>query len=165
MCYKTYNMKKILIPIFILLLSSCATTKKNTIHNKSEKKADSVYHSTKIIERPPILSSLTINDICDSITNKPIQFKKEIIIINDTILIETVNDDLQISVNLASGIISKQDSIIKVRNSEIIELKELHTLKTKVPFKHWLYLLLSIALNIFLIYLLIKSKFSFKNLL
>lgn len=149
------------ILLLILLTFGCKSTK--DIYTVSEKKVDSLYYSSQIETKPPIASSLIINEICDSVTNKPVQFKKQFITKNDTILIEVVNDDLQIKYNFAQDTISKQDSIIKVQISELKESRKIT--KTKTPFKFWLYLIASIAVNILLTYLLIKSKFSFKNLI
>ena len=159
------NYKIILLYLLTLIVIGCGTIKKKDIYFASEKKVDSVYYSSNIETKPPILSNLIIKEICDSVTNKPVQFKKEFIIKNDTVLVEIADNDLQISVNVAADVISKQDSLIKVQTSEIKELKESYKVKNNIPFKYWVYMILSILLNAFLIYLFIKSKVSLKNLL
>ena len=160
------NYKIILFYLLALLAIGCGSVKKKSdIYTVSEKKVDSLYYSSNIETKPPVLSSLTINEICDSVTNEPVKFKKEFIIKNDTIVVETVNNELQISINLAEEIIKKQDSIIEVHDSQYKELKESHTVKNKIPFKYWVALVLSVLMNLLFFYLLIKSKVSFKNLI
>ena len=130
-------------------LNSCKT-KKEVLHTLSVSKVDSVYISRKIIETPPILSSLIINEICDSVTGKAKEFKQVFVVDKDTSTVEIKNNELIINFNLLNKKIREKDSIVKIRDSQIKELKETKVTKTATNWKLIL-ILISIPL-VFIIF-------------
>lgn len=127
------KLKYILLYLVFIFFVSCKTTSK--VEKVSEIKSDTLYNKVETVITPPILSSLTINDICDSITNEPIKLKKQIIIDRDTVFVEIVDNDLQIRYNIAQGERKRLDSLYRVSQSEIKELKE--TKETKKVWSNW----------------------------
>jgi hypothetical protein len=112
--------KTILLYIFFVFAVGCKT-KQTYIEKVSEKKIDSVYISTKTIETPPILSSLTINQICDTLTGKPKEFKQSILIGDDILELSIKNNNIKLDLERLKRTISKQDSVSR------LELSNIHT--------------------------------------
>ena len=117
------NYKIILFYIAALFFMSCGSVKKKLEHT-STIKSDTLIVKTEEIIRPPILSNLTINEICDSITGKPVQFKKVYVIDKDTVSVEVVDNELNVVINQLSKVVSKKDSIISKQKSEYESVKE-----------------------------------------
>ncbi len=146
-------MGKLKIIILYIFFASFVGCKTKQVASKVESiKSDTLIIKSKVIETPPLLSSLIINEICDSTTGKAVQFRKEFIVKNDTILIETVNDDLQIKLNIAEDIISKQDSIISVKDTQYSS--EITNEKKVIP--KWVWYVLAL-IPIFIIFPSIPS--------
>lgn len=111
-------MKKLLI--ILLLFSSCAT--KKNIQTSVTKVTDTVYIKTETIKSPNISEAITIKELCkDSV---PVQFKKVFVIKNDTITVETQNNELMFKYNIAQSVIKQKDSVIKSRETLIKETSE-----------------------------------------
>ncbi|QQO97170.1 hypothetical protein Nekkels2_72 [Cellulophaga phage Nekkels_2] len=142
-------MKKIAIFASVVLMMGCRT-KKEVLHTISENKIDSVYIKTTKEVSPPILSSLVIEEICDSVTALPKQFKQVYIIKNDTIRVEVKENNLQLDFNKVEALISQKDSIVKVKESEIRELKE--TNKTTLVTNWRLVIILSLVILVFIVF-------------
>ncbi|AGO47301.1 hypothetical protein Phi19:1_gp011 [Cellulophaga phage phi19:1] len=142
-------MKKLAIFASVILMMGCGT-KKEFLHTISEKKIDSVYIKTTKEVSPPILSSLVIEEICDSVTALPKQFKQVYIIKNDTIRVEVKDNNLQLDFNKVEALISQKDSIVKVKESEIKELKE--TNKTTLVTNWRLVIILSLVILVFIVF-------------
>ncbi|AGO48345.1 hypothetical protein Phi10:1_gp004 [Cellulophaga phage phi10:1] len=142
-------MKKLTIFASVLLIMGCRA-KKEVLHTISEKKIDSVYIKKTKEVSPPILSSLVIEEICDSVTALPKQFKQVYIIKNDTIRVEVKDNNLQLDFNKVEALISQKDSIVKVKESEIKELKE--TSKTTLVTNWRLVIILSLVIIVFIVF-------------
>ncbi|QQO97075.1 hypothetical protein Nekkels1_70 [Cellulophaga phage Nekkels_1] len=142
-------MKKIAIFASVILMMGCRT-KKEVLRTISEKKIDSVYIKTTKEVSPPILSSLVIEEICDSVTALPKQFKQVYIIKKDTIRVEVKDNNLQLDFNKVESLISQKDSIVKVKESEIRELKE--TNKTTLVTNWRLVIILSLVILVFIVF-------------
>jgi hypothetical protein len=118
------RIKQIILLLAFFFFVGCKTSKVE----KLEIRTDSTVAIKTTEQRPPLLDNLTIYDICDTV--QPVKFKKEFIIKNDTITVEVVDNDLVMSLKLAEQIISKQDSIIKINDSQISEIKTVTQYKT-----------------------------------
>ena len=140
------NYKIILFYLVILLVSSCGSVKKKLEHT-STIKSDTLIVKTEEVIRPPVLSNLTINEICDSITGKPVQFKKIYVIDKDTVYIEVVDNELNVMINQLSKVVSKKDSIIAVRDMEYSSVKE--TLKVRKVWTTFTWVLLGALILVF----------------
>lgn len=130
----------------LVTLNSCGT-KKQVLHTISEKKVDSVYIKSTSIVSPQILSSLVINEVCDS-TGKAKEFKQVFVVRKDTIKVEVKDNSLFLDFNRLEAITLKQDSVIKVRETQIKELKETNTTKTRI---NWKLLLILISIPVLFI--------------
>jgi hypothetical protein len=94
-------MKKFLI--ILIIFSSCAT--KKHIETSVTKVTDTVYIKTEKITAPSISESITIKELCkDSL---PVQFRKVFVIKNDTIEIETQDNELIFKYNQAERLIKE----------------------------------------------------------
>lgn len=120
---------------------------KSTKLEKLEVRSDSTVRFHTETVRPPILDKMTVYDVCDTVTGKPIKIKKEFIIRRDTVFVEVDNNTLTITQKIAEEIIAKQDSLIKVKDTLIKQDKKV--VKPKAPKWAWLTLLLSVILLIF----------------
>lgn len=137
------KIKHIIVWLAFFSFVGCKSTKLE----KLEVRTDSTVRVHTETVRPPILDKLTVYDVCDTVTGKPIQFKKEFAVNSDTIIIEVVDNDLLMSLKFAEEIISKQDSLIKAR--ETILKQDQTIVKIKAPKWAWFTLLLSVILLIF----------------
>lgn len=131
---KSWFCGPILITWCILLLLGCKTKEKYI--TSIERVTDSIYIKTESIINPPILSSLIINELCDSVTNKPVQFKKVFVIDGDSIEILTnKNNQLEINIKQLERLLSKKDSVGQFHSKDKEVVSKTIVTNTKRPWK------------------------------
>lgn len=140
------KLKYILLYLVFIFFVGCKPSK-SVIEKVSETKSDTLYNKVETVVNPPILSSLVINELCDSITGKPKEFKNRVIIDKDTVYVEVVDNELNITVNRLKNIISKKDSTYKAELLKIRNSKE--TNKVKEVWNKWTWVFLFIMLLCF----------------
>ena len=113
----------------VLLMAYCANgcKAKQPLIETEVIKIDSLKIDKKEIIFAPVASSLTINELCDTITGKARPFKSEVVRGKDTIDLEVKNNSLYLSIDLDSLInseISKEKSTWESNNKrEVIPEK------------------------------------------
>ena len=122
-------MEKIIL--ILLLLTSCKTTK--SVEKVENIKNDSLVIRSISTVQPNILSSLVINDICDSFTNKPKQFRQIFVIDQDTMAISLKNNNLNVEINQLKKIISQKDSVYKSSINSKNKSKKETIIKYRIP--------------------------------
>lgn len=135
------RVKQIILLLAFFSFVGCRTAKVE----KLEIRTDSTVAIKTTEQRPPLLDRLTIYDICDTVN--PVKFKKEFIIKNDTIEVEILDNDLIMSLKLAEQIISKQDSIIQIKDDFVTESRVI--IKKVVPKSTYIVILLLVIFVIF----------------
>lgn len=151
------KVKIVLFYVLYLLAIGCAS-KKSFIEKVSEVKSDTIYSKVETITRPPILSSLTINEVCDSITGKAKDFKQVFIVNGDTLELSIKNNELNIKVNQLKQELSKIKKDYKVSNSNTNTSKESKKVIVRTSFKVWVFLILSVLGNLTQLYFLLRGK-------
>lgn len=116
------NLPTILFYLLILVATSCGSKKK--VFTSVSKVTDSLIVKVEKVERPPLLSSLTIDEICDSVTNRPVKFKKIFVVKNDTIEISTIDNQLRFKFQAQSEVIKQMRDELRVKDSELKESSE-----------------------------------------
>ena len=122
-------MEKIIL--ILLLLTSCKTTK--SVEKVETIKNDSLVIRSISTVQPNILSSLVINQICDTLTNKPKEFMQIFVIGQDTMAISLKNNNLNVEINQLKKIIKQKDSVFKNSISIQKESKKETIIKYRVP--------------------------------
>jgi uncharacterized protein YcfL len=122
-------MEKIIL--ILLFLTSCKSSK--SVEKVETIKNDSLVIRSISTVQPNILSSLVINEICDSITNKPKQFKQKFVIGQDTMLISLKNNNLNVEINQLKKILKQKDSVYKSKISIQNQSKKETIIKYRIP--------------------------------
>lgn len=138
------KLKYILLYLFIVLIMGCRA-KKNVVEKSSVIKSDTLYNKVETVISPPVLSSLVINEICDTITGKAKEFKNRVIIDKDTVYVEVIDNELNITINRLKNIMSKKDSTYKAELLKIRNSKETNKVKEVWSKWTWFFLLALIA--------------------
>lgn len=124
-------MKKYWPLLLIVLLTGCRTKKE--VIKTEVRTSDSLFVKTETIKAPVLNQSLTIEQICDTITGEVVRFKKVFVVDGDSIQILTdVNNSLQIKISQRERTISEKDSIIQKLRSDITSISE-----TVIYKKNW----------------------------
>lgn len=144
---------------FILLYIAffCAVgckTKQKTIEKVSETKSDTLIMKSKVIETPPILTSLNILEICDTVTGKPKEFRYRYVVEKDTLEVNLLNNELSISNNQLSQIKRQLDSITSIRESQTTSVKE--DTKKVYRWNRWTWIFLGTSI-LFLVFPIIPN--------
>lgn len=86
-------MKKLLL--FTLILTGCKARKvENYV---AEKKSDSLYLKIETVTAPALADVLTINDVCDTVTNTVTKFKRVLVVDNDSLeILTSENNELKV---------------------------------------------------------------------
>mgnify|MGYP003671579664 CR=1 FL=1 len=118
-------MKKLLIIIAVLVIGCKA---KQPLVETEVIKIDSLKIDKKEIIFAPVASSLTIHELCDTITGKARPFKSEVVRGKDTIDLEVKDNSLYLSIDLDSLInseVSKEKSTWESNNKRevVVEYK------------------------------------------
>lgn len=124
-------MKNCYTVLLIILLFGCRT--KREVLKTEVRTSDSLFVKTETIKAPVLNQSLTIEQICDTITGEVVRFKKVFVVDGDSIQILTdVNNSLQIKISQRERTISEKDSIIQKLRSDITSISE-----TVIYKKNW----------------------------
>lgn len=120
LAFLIYWLTMALLFVMALSIGSC---KSQAIPEKVEKtiQTDSVVRTSHSIVKVPVLSELVINEVCDSVTSKPVAFTKTVVVSGDTLTLWTENNDLRFKLSQAEQQLSKIDSMLNKENSEKLE--------------------------------------------
>ena len=127
----------ILLYAFLLFAMGCGAKKK--VSETISKEKDSVLTKVEVIQRPPILTEMVISSLCDSIENKPVQFKKIFVIDKDTLFVNTVDNQLLFRYQVSQSVISKLKEDVKYLES--IKSSNVEVVKYRIPLWVWLVML------------------------
>jgi len=123
---------KVFVFAFLMIFAlSCKTTK--SVEKIETIKNDSLVIRSISTVQPNILSSLFINEICDSVTSKPKQFRQKFVIGQDTMLISLKNNNLNVEINQLKKIIKQKDSVYKNSISVQNQSKKETIIKYRIP--------------------------------
>ena len=135
-------MKKYVLILAILVLSSCRSKKE--VLKTEVKTSDTLFVKSETIKAPVLNQSLTIQQICDSVTGEVVRFKKVFVVDGDSIQVLTdVNNSLQIKINQRERTLSEKDSIIRSLKSELSSISE-----TVIYKKDWYWIFGALALGV-----------------
>ena len=145
-------MRKLSILLIVLSLYNCKPKKIYIEHTKIER--DSIYLTKTIKEVERFTDTLTIEQPCDSLGNL-IPFKQVISTKQGKVTIKNKNGNIDAQIDLKGykDILQKEYQNKLKENSKVTE-KTIY----KTPFKYWVYLILSLLLNITFIYLIFNKK-------
>jgi 2-phospho-L-lactate transferase/gluconeogenesis factor (CofD/UPF0052 family) len=122
-------MEKIIL--ILIFLTSCKSTK--SVEKVETIKNDSLVIRSISTVQPNILSSLVINEICDTLTDKAKEFRQIFVIGQDTMAISLKNNNLNVEINQLKRILKQKDSVYKNSISIQKELKKETIIKYRVP--------------------------------
>lgn len=108
------------IVLAVLLFSGCRA-KKETV--SITKVTDTLILKTEVIRRPPLLTTLTINEVCDTITGKAKEFRQTVVVGTDTLDLWMRNNELTVK-NKKLEEITKNMESYKSNTSSITEIKK-----------------------------------------
>jgi hypothetical protein len=146
-------MKKYIILTFLLI--SCST-KKTSYDFKEHQKFDSINYHTKQIIYPSIKDTFWLKSPCDSLGNlKP--FKQSFISSQGKVTLEGLNGHISAKIDL-KGTSTTSTTAVNISKENTTENEGKIEIKTVTNWKLILLLVLSILLNIFLIYYFILKK-------
>lgn len=115
-------MKNIPLILCVLLFFGCKTTEYRTSESRV---IDSLIIKSEKVITAPILSSLTLNDLCDTLTGKPKEFDYRIITRwGDTTRVWNENNELQIAVSQQGDTIKDLRDELKSKESFIKETSQ-----------------------------------------
>jgi uncharacterized protein YcfL len=136
-------MEKIIL--ILLFLTSCKSTK--SVEKVETIKNDSLVIRSISTVQPNILSSLVINEICDTLNNKPKEFRQIFVIGQDTMAISLKNNNLNVEINQLKKILKQKDSVYKSKISSQNQSKKETIIKYRIP-KWSIFIMLLIPLFI-----------------
>ena len=145
-------MKKLSILLIVLSLYNCKPKKIYIENTKIER--DSIYLTKTIKEVERFTDTLTIEQPCDSLGNL-IPFKQVISTNQGKVTIQNNNGNINATIDLKAyrDVLEKEYQSKLKENTKVTE-KTIY----KTPFKYWVYLILSLLLNITFIYLIFNKK-------
>ncbi len=155
----TCTMKNIIRLFLVLALLSSCRSKKTVLDKIETVKSDTLIVKSETVVRPPILSSLTINEICDTLTGKPKVFKQVFVIDGDTLELSLKNNELTLYNNQLKKTISKKDSVYEALKSEVKQLRESVTIKYRIPLWAILTIIGLGAYSLWTLYSWVRRKF------
>jgi hypothetical protein len=144
--------KTIILAIVLLTFTNCKPKKIYIENTKIER--DSIYLTKTIKEVQRFTDTLTIEHPCDSLGNlKP--FTHKVSTKQGNITIQNKNGSINATIDLKAykEILEKEYQSKLKENTKVTE-KTIY----KTPFKYWVYLILSLLLNITFIYLIFNKK-------
>lgn len=152
------KLKYILLYLVFIFFVGCKPSK-SVIEKVSETKNDTLYNKVETIIRPATLNNLTIFNICDSITGKPKEFLYKYVLEKDTLELSLLNNELNFSIDQVKQLQYKNDSLVRIINSDKKESKQETITKYKTPKWNWyLILILGVYFIITLIFTSIPKK-------
>lgn len=119
----TIKIWPIVIMMYILLIASCRAKKE--AFTSETKVIDSIIIKSEVIKAPVLNDLLVIEQLCDSTTDKPVQFRKIYVIDGDSIEVLTnEKNQLVFKLNQKDKVISNKDSTIRKLETELRESSE-----------------------------------------
>ncbi len=120
-------MKKCINTLFlfliVVLLTSCRAKK---VEKTEVRQSDTLIVKKEQIKAPNLNHTLTIHEICDSITGEVVKFRDVFVIDGDSIEILTnENNQLIRRIKANERVISEKDSIISVREEKAVSVSEI----------------------------------------
>ncbi len=111
--------------ILLIALVVCGCRTKKLVSKTEIKKSDTLIVKTEVIKAPVLNQSLTIKEICDSVTGEVVRFKKVFVVDGDSIEILTnENNELSIKIAQLEKTLKKKDSIARISDSK--ETSDVH---------------------------------------
>lgn len=126
-------MRKIALPLLVasILLASCRAKK---IERTEVRQSDTLIVKKEQIKAPNLNHTLTVHDICDSITGEVVKFRDVFVIDGDSIEILTnENNQLIRRIKAHERIISEKDSIISLKEEKAVSVSE--TVRYRIDWK------------------------------
>lgn len=115
-------MKTLYLLIIIILLSSCRAKK---VMRTEVRQSDTLIIKKEVIKAPNLNQTLTIQEICDTITGEVVRFEKVFVIDGDSIkLLTDANNSLKLEIKARERIISEKDSLISRNDKTVLETSE-----------------------------------------
>ena len=146
-------MKNLKYLFLVILISSC-TAKKELIQKSETIKSDTLVIKTETIKSPLINSSIVIKELCDSITNKPKDYKQVFVVAGDTIKLSIENNQLKLDIKRIESTISEwRDKYQKEYERRLEYEKNVKTI-IKTTKWTWIFLMWAIVATAGLVYLL-----------
>lgn len=137
-------MKSLITLLAIILLSSCAA-KKETSSVTTLKKSDTLIVKHEKIVQPEGSYSLTLHEICDTITQRAKPVTQYITRGNDSIgLVIDENNTLKLTVDNKEAIISDLRNELRKANQALEQAKNTVITKYKTPKWAWYTLIISV---------------------
>lgn len=121
----------LILLLCVVLLASCRAKK---IERTEIRQSDTLIVKRETIRAPNLNHTLTVHDICDSITGEVVKFRDVFVIDGDSIEILTnENNQLIRRIKAHERIISEKDSIISVREESVVNVSE--TVRYRIDWK------------------------------
>ena len=142
--------------IFLTVFVLGCSTKKSSYSFKENQKFDSINFQSQKLIYPPLKDTIFIKSPCDSLGRlKP--FKQSFISSQGKVTIEGLNGNISAKIDL-KGTSTTSTTAVNISKEKTKENKDKIEIKTVTNWKLILFLVLSILLNIFLIYYFILKK-------
>lgn len=119
-------MKKCINALFlflaVVLLSSCRAKK---VERTEVRHSDTLIVKKEVIKAPVLNHSLTIHEICDSITGEVVRFEKVFVVDGDSIqLLTDANNTLKLQIKARERTLSERDSEVSRVRKELREASD-----------------------------------------
>lgn len=151
------EMKKLLYILLVMVALGGCKTKQSISEKVFIKESDSLILKTTAVESPPILSSLVINEICDTVTAKPKDFKQVFVVSGDTMELSIKNNELKLSVNRLKRDLEKTKEELSKKGTKLSSVTVDEKVRNVIPFEFWIALVVSILYGIGMTYLWIRK--------
>lgn len=107
------------IGIILALFSSC---KSKQVHRTKVRQSDTLIVKKEVIKAPILNHSLTIHEICDSITGEVVRFEKIFVVDGDSIqLLTDANNTLKLQIKARERTLSEKNSEVSRVRKELLE--------------------------------------------
>ena len=148
---------KLAIAYLLLIFFASCKTKQSVSEKVFVKESDSLILRTTVLEQPPTLATLTINEVCDSVTSKPKDFKQVFVVSGDTLELSIKNNELILNVNRLKRQLEKTKEELSKKDSELVSISDKKIVHNVIPFKYWVWLILAILYGLGMTYLWIRK--------
>ena len=106
----------------MVLLGGCRAKK---VERTEIRQSDTLIVKKEVIKAPVMNHSLTIHEICDSITGEVVRFEKVFVVDGDSIeLLTTANNTLKLQIKARERTLSERDSEVSRVRKELREASE-----------------------------------------
>lgn len=129
-------MRKTTIILLIVILASCKARIQTVEKFIEVKTTDTIVQIKERIIVPPMEERFIITELCDSIKQLPIQFRKVFVVDGDSItLLTNEKNELQLHINRLERTLKKSDSLVRVKQKESTTTEKTTKVKTRYPWK------------------------------